>query len=63
MEHSANQDHDMKEFMETENTRNHFWFFDGVNNTPYCKSGGAGKHQDTLRDGHIGKHLFDGENP
>jgi hypothetical protein len=43
MQDSANQDHYMKEFMKTENTRKHFWFFYGINNTPQCKGGAAGK--------------------
>jgi hypothetical protein len=43
MQNSANQDHYMKEFMETENTWNYFWFFYGINNTSQRKSGAAGK--------------------
>jgi hypothetical protein len=43
MQNSANQDHYMKEFMETENTRKYFWFFYGINNAAQCKSGSAGK--------------------
>jgi len=61
MKDAADQDHDVKEFMETENSRNHPGLFDGVNNGADRK-GNAARHQENrLGRGHIGQHLLEGE--